>query len=119
MGQLNVLYRSLQIETLEISDSPKYRLIAVVHHKGTMNSGHYWVNIMTKDGEWWDLNDSVKEHITSISRKTLQIAIYVKAEHFQITRKNIIDIRLEDNTTSIVFSFRSSSIKISHCSSSR
>lgn len=85
--------RSIQINadrTLELPDSPKYQLIGVIHHEGTVTSGHYWVNIMTKDGKWWELNDSVQKPIMVISRKTLQIAIYVKAEHFQLAHKNII-----------------------------
>lgn len=85
--------RSIQIKAdrkLELPGSPKYQLIGVIHHQGTMTSGHYWANIMTKDGKWWELNDSVQKPIIVISGKTLQIAIYVKAEHFQLARKNII-----------------------------
>ena len=34
----------------------KYKLIGLVNHIGSMNSGHYYANVIV-DGEWYEMND--------------------------------------------------------------
>ena len=63
----------------EIYSKSIYSLRAVVHHSGSMNSGHYTASVLDlKQKKWFKCNDKAVFEDTSIDKKTSYLLFYVQ-----------------------------------------
>jgi ubiquitin carboxyl-terminal hydrolase 36/42 len=52
-----------------IPNRGKYKLYAVVHHIGGLNSGHYYASIRHGDGQWYCMDDTSVYRVDASSVK--------------------------------------------------
>ncbi|XP_059804167.1 ubiquitin carboxyl-terminal hydrolase 47-like [Hypanus sabinus] len=59
-------------------EEKKYELFAIWHHSGIYGSGHYYAEIKSKSGNWYNFNDEVveKENYINLSSKTAYMLMY-------------------------------------------
>ncbi|XP_072896987.1 ubiquitin carboxyl-terminal hydrolase 47-like [Hemitrygon akajei] len=58
-------------------EEKKYELFAIWHHSGIYGSGHYYAEIKSKSGDWYNFNDeNVKKENINLSSKTAYMLMY-------------------------------------------
>ena len=76
----NVVVTPCKNVTLKVSDGSVlcYQLVAVIHHSGSMNSGHYWVKTLDRSSnKWFNCNDLAITEAKLSPSKTSSVLFYI------------------------------------------
>jgi ubiquitin C-terminal hydrolase len=61
-GQLSKIDTNVTFDQLSINQK-SFEITAFIHHKGTLNSGHYTTYIKENDDKWYCYNDNIKSKV--------------------------------------------------------